>query len=498
MREIHYLSIFLLIFCLSGLTAKSSSPAADTVVVAINDSISLVYVPTECKQGNKTSMYIRLKKKPVFSEKQDIGLSWKMEFTSCNGELREQHFYASFSKENLDISSLKNKYEIPVHPKKIADLKEFEDNVFGCKKIPLKKIPSDTTSILKVDPNKTKITQLNYQIDQCQQEIEDLNKQLKSKEDHFLSECNKIIQAEKEVNKSEIEKKFDAFQIDLLNVWTKLNEKDKEIKSKEKQMIELLNSVDGELVLSYQSQKVRVYIVDLEKENIDLFIKDKNKVISNNTFSGIQSSKQLNPRDINMMTNAGMFTPSVLPEGFYKDRFGCSYPLDTDGYQENKNFYMQPNGVFYLDEKGLPMIETTGEFRTRFEDKGKDKNSTDYSTIQIGTQSGPMLVHEQNGKTVIKDGLQKGSTNKNIRSGVGLRKNRDSKVIFIISESNMNFYDFAAIFKDWFKCENALFLDGAISEMYTGKKDSAALNRAFGPMFCISKKKDNLNKPEKK
>ena len=57
-----------------------------------------------------------------------------------------------------------------------------------------------------------------------------------------------------------------------------------------------------------------------------------------------------------------------------------------------------------------------------------------------------------------------GFENLNIRSGVGVLG--PNKVVFVISNSMVNFYDFAGLFRDHFKCANALYLDGAISEMY--------------------------------
>ena len=76
------------------------------------------------------------------------------------------------------------------------------------------------------------------------------------------------------------------------------------------------------------------------------------------------------------------------------------------------------------------------------------------------------------------------SNNLNIRSGVGVIN--DGKIIFLISTEKINFFDFAFIFKDIFHCKNALYLDGAISEMYfkgSGKKPLGE----FGPMIGVSR-----------
>jgi uncharacterized protein YigE (DUF2233 family) len=85
----------------------------------------------------------------------------------------------------------------------------------------------------------------------------------------------------------------------------------------------------------------------------------------------------------------------------------------------------------------------------------------------------------------INPNFKKGSTNVNIRSGVGYMSS--SKVVFIISNEEINFYDFAKVFKDCFGCTDALYLDGAISQMYLpeiGRYDSGG---NFGGIIGIIK-----------
>jgi uncharacterized protein YigE (DUF2233 family) len=62
-------------------------------------------------------------------------------------------------------------------------------------------------------------------------------------------------------------------------------------------------------------------------------------------------------------------------------------------------------------------------------------------------------------------------------------------VVFVISKSNQtNFYDFAAIFKDRFKCRNALYLDGAISKMYLKENRKEDVGGDFGVMISVTPK----------
>ncbi|MEO1653305.1 MAG: phosphodiester glycosidase family protein, partial [Bacteroidota bacterium] len=78
-----------------------------------------------------------------------------------------------------------------------------------------------------------------------------------------------------------------------------------------------------------------------------------------------------------------------------------------------------------------------------------------------------------------------GSHNKYIRSGVGVIS--PNQIVFIISRQPVNFYDFARIFRDYFKCKNALYLDGAISKMFLPEIGRFDLGGEFGPMIGIIK-----------
>ena len=102
--------------------------------------------------------------------------------------------------------------------------------------------------------------------------------------------------------------------------------------------------------------------------------------------------------------------------------------------------------------------------------------------VKLATQSGPMLLI--NGATHPK--FTQGSTNEKIRSGVG--KINDKKVIFAITIDESNFYEFAIFFKEIFGCKDALFLDGAISQMYLKDVSPHLTGGNFGAMISVSKK----------
>jgi uncharacterized protein YigE (DUF2233 family) len=174
-----------------------------------------------------------------------------------------------------------------------------------------------------------------------------------------------------------------------------------------------------------------------------------------------------------MVTNGGMFTKKNNPVGLYIENGVELNALDTSTSKKG-NFYMQPNGVFYIDTSG-GHITSTAEYLNH---SGKE-----ILKIRYATQSGPMLVTE--GK--INPIFNPESKNLNLRSGVGILP--DGKIIFLISkEENSTFYEFASIFKEKFHCKNALYLDGSISKMYLKNFRPDEKDGNFGVMISVSEK----------
>lgn len=166
------------------------------------------------------------------------------------------------------------------------------------------------------------------------------------------------------------------------------------------------------------------------------------------------------------VTNGGMYTQENLPKGLYIENGRLITRLDKL-YNGAGNFYMQPNGIFVLFNNSAKII-TTAEY----------PKYTD--SIKYATQSGPMLVI--NG--VINPNFKKNSANKNIRSGVGIDKT--GRLVFAISNNPVTFYNFATLFQRFYKCTNALYLDGAISKMYCPAQKRFDSGGSFGVMIYIT------------
>ena len=100
-------------------------------------------------------------------------------------------------------------------------------------------------------------------------------------------------------------------------------------------------------------------------------------------------------------TNGGMYSPGGAPKGLFIQGQKLVTPLDTASGPGN--FYLKPNGVFYLTTSRRAGICSTEQFLAS-------------PRIGYATQSGPLLVFGGQ----LNPAFAKGSTNAVVRSGVGL------------------------------------------------------------------------------
>lgn len=143
-------------------------------------------------------------------------------------------------------------------------------------------------------------------------------------------------------------------------------------------------------------------------------------------------------------TNAGIFEPGLTPTGLLVVDGQQVTPLNTA--KGEGNFYLQPNGVFFVSPKGVPMVLDTAAFARA------KPNATS------ATQSGPLLVHHG----IINAAFSDGSKNGNVRSAVGVR---GREVVVVLSVGEVNFFTLASLFKLELKVDDALYLDGFVSEL---------------------------------
>lgn len=206
------------------------------------------------------------------------------------------------------------------------------------------------------------------------------------------------------------------------------------------------------------------YQVDVKKSDLKLYWKDD----KNANFRSIYNLKtwvEHQNRTLVFAMNGGMYMQDNSPLGLYIENKNILSPLNTDS--ANGNFYLKPNGVFYITTDNVPAICET----MNFVNNGK---------IKYATQSGPMLVIDG----MIHSAFKEGSTNLNIRNGVGILPNNE--VIFVMSKTEINFYDFSNYFKK-LGCKNALYLDGFVSRTYLPEKNWVQTDGDFGVIIGVTK-----------
>ncbi|RZK01493.1 MAG: hypothetical protein EOO46_20145 [Flavobacterium sp.] len=204
------------------------------------------------------------------------------------------------------------------------------------------------------------------------------------------------------------------------------------------------------------------YVVEPGRKQIKFYWKDDKQ----QHFKSIQNLKewlQNRNQQLEFAMNGGMYKKDNSPQGLYIEDKKVFSPLDAGN--GGGNFYLKPNGVFYLTAKNKAVICATEDF----------KNS---SEIQYATQSGPMLVIDGN----IHPDFKEGSSNVHIRNGVGVLP--DGKVVFAMSKKEINFYDFAVYFKK-LGCKNALYLDGFVSRTFLPKENWVQTDGNFGVIIGV-------------
>ena len=221
----------------------------------------------------------------------------------------------------------------------------------------------------------------------------------------------------------------------------------------------------GEVPIEYLGTRYRTFTCPPEKVQI-FWLDEGGKPF--HQFSKLQGHLQSKGRKLHFIMNAGIFEEGGIPSGLLVVNGKEERPLNTSPGQGN--FFLQPNGVFYVDSHGAHVVSTQ-----------------DYPSRQAlpryAVQSGPLLLN----KGHIHPAFQAASKNRLHRNGVGILP--DGRVFFAISEFQQdkrpNLYEFADFFRSQ-GCRDALFLDGDISQMFTDPKEPITPGNHFGAIFAVT------------
>ena len=204
--------------------------------------------------------------------------------------------------------------------------------------------------------------------------------------------------------------------------------------------------------------------VDVRKEHLDLFHRDaQGQPIK--TFNRLLALLQPQKRNLVFAMNAGMFHPDFSAVGLFVAGGQQLVPLNTAN--GGGNFFLKPNGVFALTDRGARVLEASEYPKLR-------------ERVQLATQSGPLLVH--NGR--LHSAIRQDSESRLVRNGVGVPS--PDTAIFVMSEVPVNFYEFATFFRDQLHCPDVLFLDGTLSSIYAPALKRNDFRMDLGPMIGVT------------
>ena len=208
--------------------------------------------------------------------------------------------------------------------------------------------------------------------------------------------------------------------------------------------------------VTYENNAYTVCEVDLRLETVRLFWKRPDGA-PYAYLNALPSSLGERSSQLIFATNAGMFDTDYKPIGLYVENGQQLIRANTkSGWG---NFHMKPNGIFYIADETVGVLETGAYLKQRLHP-------------DMATQSGPMLVI--NGR--LHPRFVRANVSLKQRSGVGVRDGHT--VVFAISDNPVSFAAFARLFRDMTKCDNALFLDGgSVPSLYV-----PALNRGSNPL----------------
>ncbi|MEM8908310.1 MAG: phosphodiester glycosidase family protein [Bacteroidota bacterium] len=215
---------------------------------------------------------------------------------------------------------------------------------------------------------------------------------------------------------------------------------------------------------THLNQAFTAFILDLTQHEVTFAPAPTNTF---QTITDLKTKIEQKGQALQFATNAGIFKKNGRPEGLFVSQGKTISPLNLkDG---NGNFYMKPNGVFYITTAGKAGILESQEYQDQ------------HPEVAFATQSGPLLM--QNGD--IHPALRQGSKNLRLRSGVGILSSQQA--VFVISQKPVNFYDFTDVFHQHYGCQDILYLDGVISEMYVPDLGLTKTGQDFSGIIAVVK-----------
>jgi uncharacterized protein YigE (DUF2233 family) len=215
----------------------------------------------------------------------------------------------------------------------------------------------------------------------------------------------------------------------------------------------------------FSEQKYYTLVVNPMKENIEMYWKDdQGRTIQ--TFEDLKAYLKTKGKTLRFATNGGAFMEDYTPLGLYVENGKVLTPLNTR--EGTTNFYLKPNGVFIITNEGRAFITTTSGY-THFSSEARYANQTGTKIVSLGGIGYYASLM---------------NTTKCIRNAVG--KISREKIVFVLSKIPVTMKELAEYCVE-LGCDDALYLDGNVSDFYFPEGNLFGNGRDFGVIFAVTR-----------
>ncbi len=215
---------------------------------------------------------------------------------------------------------------------------------------------------------------------------------------------------------------------------------------------------------AFEGDDFTVCIADPRRQRIVLFDADDDAV-PYRSFTSLKTALGPRAAAVRFAMNAGMFDASGLPIGYYVQDGMKLQPLNRA--KGPGNFHMMPNGVFFGQGDRWRILTTDG-FAEQISKRP-----------DFATQSGPMLLIDGQ----LHPRFSEDGDSLKVRNGVGI--DPQGRAVFAISNGAVSFGRFARLFRDRYRCRDALFLDGSVSSLWFPEAGRSDGGIPLGPMIAV-------------
>jgi len=164
------------------------------------------------------------------------------------------------------------------------------------------------------------------------------------------------------------------------------------------------------------------------------------------SLQGLKASLGDDARRVRFALNGGMYQPDQSPVGLFVAEGRTQAPLNQAA--GTGNFFLKPNGVFWVGDDGAPHVDETERFAAAAPE------------ARWATQSGPLLVAHG----TLHPAIAPNGTSLTVRDAVGVKGHA---ALFVISDGPVSFGRLARFLRDGLGCADALYLDGHVASLWS-------------------------------